>query len=614
MAGDVKFANKSAALSTAAGGTTDFIKAGFGAVLACHVLISFDAVDDSGVAAEGKVSIGFSNFTDDFCITHQDEDASAKVDSDSRKSPTKAYVILGTNGAVLFSGTISAITDGVRLTHTAGEAPASAFFASVLLIGGADPAVDLRSTLIASAQNGTANITHAGLTDGNEKLIFFIGVDIAGEDSSSTGVNNSSGVCHVSGNDAGGYTFTQRCVGWASDHNNANGSPSAVLRNDRVLSMITETGGQDWGLEVTAFSSAGGTITVTTRDAGAGAGMEVYSFIVDLDNRKGKVFSVDSPISGATWVVTGMGFKPQVVGLGLTHLTAENTIDSGADSGALGISFNTGSGEETCHSFYNEDAEPTIDTANLFRSRVIDFRDDGTDTVIQDHSHLSFDSDGFTTTINTENETTARKFSGWAVEEIVLIFDPDADAFRFYDDGTESGSSPKAAEDTDIILDPTGDAQFHLRYRVQNDGSLDGATTDDFALEVSKNSGAFVAVTGASSDVQSDTASGLVADAVTTNRVTDGITDGLGSFVAGEQEETNGVIEDRQLTADNFTEHVWACKLIDADLAGGDTLDFRVTLNGAAPGMTNSVTPRITTPSAGWGPRLGGERNRRVVH
>ena len=183
------------------------------------------------------------------------------------------------------------------------------------------------------------------------------------------------------------------------------------------------------------------------------------------------------------------------------------------------------------------------------------------------------------------------------IHPVTPVFDPDADAFRLYDDGTESGSSPKAAQDTDIILDATGDAQFHLRYRVQETGGVSGASTDDYALEVSKNSGAFAAVTGASSNVQSDTASGLVADAVTTNRATDGITDGTGSFVAGEQEETNGVIEDRQLTASNFTEHVWACKLIDADLGAGDTLDFRMTLNGGSPGMTNSVTPRVSTPS-----------------
>ncbi len=178
------------------------------------------------------------------------------------------------------------------------------------------------------------------------------------------------------------------------------------------------------------------------------------------------------------------------------------------------------------------------------------------------------------------------------------IFVPDADAFRFYDDGTESGSTAKAAQDIDISLNSAGDAQFHIRFRVQNQGALSGASTDDFSLEVNKNSSSYAAVTAASSDVQTDTASGLTPDAVTTNRASEGIADGTGSFVAGEQEETNGVIEDRQLTASNFTEHVWACKLIDTDLTGSDTLDFRIALNGGSPGMANSITPRITIVSA----------------
>ena len=177
-------------------------------------------------------------------------------------------------------------------------------------------------------------------------------------------------------------------------------------------------------------------------------------------------------------------------------------------------------------------------------------------------------------------------------------FTPDADAFRFYDDGTESGSNPKAAQDINIELDPTGDEPFHLRWRVQETGGTSGLTTDDYQLQVSKNLGAYVSVTGVSSNVQADTASLLVADGVTTNRGTNGITDGTGSFVAGEQEETDGEIEDRQLTASNFTEHVFACKLIAADLGLGVTLDFRLALNGGTPGMTNSIVPRISTPAA----------------
>lgn len=421
MAGDVLAAVLSAALSLTPGGTTDFVKAGFGTPKACMVVVSFDAVDDAGVAVEGKVSIGFSDFTDDFCITHQDEDGSAKVDSDARKSNTRSYVVLNAAGAVLFSGTASAIADGVRLTHTAGEAPASAFFATVTMFGGADLAVSLQRSAIASTLNGTATIPHSGFTDGNDKLIYFIGTDIAGEDSSSSGINSAFGVCHAAGSDAGGWAFVQRCLGWASDHNNNVGSPHAIMSTDRVLDMITEAGGQDWGLEVTGLDHAPAEWTVTTRDAGAGAGMEVYSLALDIDDRGAKVGSVDGPISGATWTpAVALGFTPQFVMLGLTDLTSENAIASDAEAGVLGLSLNAGSGEEACHSWYDEDASAAANTNNLFRSRVIDLRDHDVSTVLQDHSHSSFNVGDWTYTINAENETVAKKWFYAALEEAAV--------------------------------------------------------------------------------------------------------------------------------------------------------------------------------------------------
>ena len=85
----------------------------------------------------------------------------------------------------------------------------------------------------------------------------------------------------------------------------------------------------------------------------------------------------------------------------------------------------------------------------------------------------------------------------------------------------------------------------------------------------------------------------------TTDRSSDPISNpGGGSFVAGEQESANGLIENSQLTADNFTEHVWALKLLSTNLATDDTLDFRLRLNGGA--ITNDFVPRITIGGFGW--------------
>ena len=176
-------------------------------------------------------------------------------------------------------------------------------------------------------------------------------------------------------------------------------------------------------------------------------------------------------------------------------------------------------------------------------------------------------------------------------------FIPGAAAWRFYEDGTESGSTAIALEDTDLTArDVNSDSQVHLRYRLDEVGSgnVDGATTDDYQLQVDKNGGGFVNVTTTSEDVQVDTGSTLSDGSATTDRATEGISAGIGAFAAGEQEDGDGEVTDFQLPGNQHSESVWAILLISADLNDGDDLDFRLTLNGGDAGMTNSVTPRIT--------------------
>lgn len=200
-------------------------------------------------------------------------------------------------------------------------------------------------------------------------------------------------------------------------------------------------------------------------------------------------------------------------------------------------------------------------------------------------------------------------------------FSPSANAFRLYNDGTESGSTPIANQDTNATITVDSDTQVHVRYRFQETGGKSGATTDDYNLQVSVNGGAYANITTSTQKVKVDTGSTLTDGSATTNRATNGITDGTGSFIAGIQEEGDGQITNYQLTASNFTEQVWAVKLIAADFNNGATIDFRVSLNGGTPGMTNSVTPRITisqtTATKHWTPAAaelysGGYIGRRV--
>lgn len=412
MAGDIKVAIVSGPISSSGTGTADFTKAGFGTPKACIILLSFDAADDASVAVEGRASIGFSDFTNQRMISHQDEDASAKVDCDARKSNTRAYSLSDTGGGIELRGAASTITDGVRLTNETNVSGATPF-ATVIMFGGADLQVSLDSVALGDGTDLTTVVT----TGIPQDLVFFIGTDIAGENNTSSGIENSFGVADISDDQA---TIVNRCMAWASDHNATVGRPASVLRNDRCLKVLTEAAGDNWGLELTAATAT--SYTVTTRDVSPGASMEVYALALDLDDRGSKVGSVDSPTSGATWTPSvALGFTPQYVGLGLTHAAAENTIESEADAGGLGISSNTGSGEETFHGWYNEKGIGTTNTNNNFRSRALDFRNDDVTVVVQDHSHSSFNSGDWSYTINAENENTAKKWFYWAIEEVVSV-------------------------------------------------------------------------------------------------------------------------------------------------------------------------------------------------
>lgn len=163
-------------------------------------------------------------------------------------------------------------------------------------------------------------------------------------------------------------------------------------------------------------------------------------------------------------------------------------------------------------------------------------------------------------------------------------------AFGFYEDGAEDTSVAIAAESTNITRLVVADSNLQLRVGLQESGagSVSGATTDDYQLQYDKNGAAsWQNVTTTSSNVKAFGSASLTDAGTTTNR----LSAGSGAFVAGEVSET-GLVTDRQLTANNFTEMLYSLTVVAADTTTGDTLDFRVLLNGAT--FTYSVTPRIT--------------------
>jgi len=165
------------------------------------------------------------------------------------------------------------------------------------------------------------------------------------------------------------------------------------------------------------------------------------------------------------------------------------------------------------------------------------------------------------------------------------------DAFRFFEDGAESSSVGLVNQGINISFDLAADFNFQLRVRLQESGGKSGATSDDFRLQYRKNEGTWTNVTTTSSNVKGFDSSDLTDGEATTNR----LSGGSGSFVAGKISETGEVV-DHQLTADNYTEHLYSLTLISADIALDDEIEFRVLLNGST--FTYNVVPKFTRTEA----------------
>ena len=173
-------------------------------------------------------------------------------------------------------------------------------------------------------------------------------------------------------------------------------------------------------------------------------------------------------------------------------------------------------------------------------------------------------------------------------------------AYRWYDEGTESGAVALANQDTAVIGDITnGDATGTLRIRLQSTTATAIPATDDWQLQYEKNaSGSWINVSAVTTNVSTYDSPNLTNAAATSNR----LTGGTGSFVAGKVSE-DSLMDDLGWGGNNFTELVYALKVKAADLAASDTLRFRVLRNGATTGMTFTQTPTIniirTPPNSG---------------
>lgn len=171
-----------------------------------------------------------------------------------------------------------------------------------------------------------------------------------------------------------------------------------------------------------------------------------------------------------------------------------------------------------------------------------------------------------------------------------MPFVTDLQRFRFYaDDGSESGATALAAQNSNVAVDVLAtNINLVLRAGLQETGNS-GPGNGAYKVEFSRNSGAYSQLTTATSFVRGYDSSNLTDDGATTQR----LTGGTGSFEAGKVTEDGLSSAGSVLNNLNRTEVLATLQIVAADVADGDTLDFRV-YHGSAAAPTYAATPRIT--------------------
>jgi hypothetical protein len=169
--------------------------------------------------------------------------------------------------------------------------------------------------------------------------------------------------------------------------------------------------------------------------------------------------------------------------------------------------------------------------------------------------------------------------------------------YRFRVDGSDREATPTwgAAEDTTYY--PGQDTPFRLRFAVDNTGTAAAATGPWPAYSL--NGGAYTLINASSSVVRiQDASSGGVSANIATANLR--LTAGSGSSAIGRYFDAVTAVS--KIAAGTYTEYEYGLLIRDADVAPGDTIDFRLyDSDGTALGTaysTYNVTPRVTIPTA----------------
>lgn len=400
---EIKTAVMQAALNTGTGGTQDFTVAGLGWTPKAALFFLVPATVAGTVAVDARMSIGAATgASNEWCVTAHSEDNWSTTVSDRDSVDTRCVYAIDNTGTESVAATFNSwISNGVRLNNVTNT-PATAQLLTIVFFGGEDLQAHANTKTL-STQDTAVDITDPGFQP-NLVIIGSMGDDIAA--SAQARYMMAFGAAHDTGSG-----IDERFAKMHEERNVSVGSPDAYLDTTESSGQITQTA-VSYTVEISNFDANG--FSATARGGNSGSDDLCY-LALDTGDREVKVGSIDPPTGTGEDAKTGVGFKPQLVMMGMTMLTAEDTLTlSTANAGAFGVSMFTPD-DEACVANAVEDGAGTTDTQCVADVVAVDL--DGDDGAAAfDATFVEMGTDGWTLDY-TAADGTQRKWWYLAIEE-----------------------------------------------------------------------------------------------------------------------------------------------------------------------------------------------------
>ena len=287
---------------------------------------------------------------------------------------------------------VSFITNGVRINWS--NAPSGAYQIIAVFFAGDD--VDAHADTHAVDPN--LDITAPGF----QPNLVFTATGNLSDDEETSDLNFGHGW------QDGAATPTRSVQNISEEEGEASGDPTARTLSDRsILALNESSGGVDYEGHYDTFDASG----MTYR--GDDDSDDTAYLALRLQDAEIKVGRIDTPTSTGNFGVTGVGFVPDIVFLGMNMLTAIDSATTNGNAGSQGYSVFTDTDEDSL-SIQIEDGSGTTDTQSSAEDRAVFLpEDDGTTGF--NATYVSMDADGFTLNF-TDVLGTARKWFYLAIK------------------------------------------------------------------------------------------------------------------------------------------------------------------------------------------------------